>query len=544
MKGTKQLLIALASMWVFELPGQEDDPASYEIQEAEVLAALDAPVYPKKARNIILFVGDGMGISTITAARILGGQLQGRTGEENVLSFEELDYVALSKTYNSNAQGPDSAGTMTAMVTGYKTKQGVISYSKDVVRGDHTSLKGYGGQAKPLKTILHLFEEKGKATGIVTTTRITHATPASCYAHSADRNWEDDKDIKQDSEAAYKAGVKDIALQLIEMPVGDGIEVALGGGRRSFLSKYTADPEDEGKNGERLDGRDLTKEWLKMDGSKYVWNKEQFDAIDHQNTRRLLGLFERSHMQYEHDRISGGQPTEPSLAEMAVKAIRILRKNPNGFFLNVEGGRIDHGHHAGNAYRALTDTIAFADSVEAVMNELSEEEKRNTLLIVTADHSHVFTIGGYSVRGNPILGKTLYNDANGNPKKQHELDLLGYPFTTLAYANGGGYTGPMVRVEKMEVIAGGQTYYSEYEGPLTYSEDDYKYIDVARPGRPNLNEIDTTDPDYIQEALIPLASETHAGEDVAIFAQGPGAQLFRGVREQNYIFHVMKLVSQ
>lgn len=523
---------------------QSKDPASYEAQAASVQRALDMPVYPQKAKNIILFVGDGMGVSTITAARILDGQIRGETGEENVLSFEQLDHLALSKTYNSNSQVPDSAGTMTAMVTGHKTKQGIISYSQEVVRGDHTSTKDFGGDAKPLKTILQSFEEMGKSSGLVTTSRITHATPASCYAHSADRNWENDRDIKQRNKEAYSAGVKDIALQLIEMPYGDGVDVALGGGRRSFLPSDITDPEDEGTQGVRLDGRNLINEWVNKKDAIYVWNKQQFDDIDTVRTKKLLGLFERSHMQYEHDRTSSGQPSEPSLAEMTVTAIRILRNNPNGFFLNVEGGRIDHGHHAGNAYRALIDTIAFADAVAAALKELSEEEKKNTLIIVTADHSHTLTIGGYSVRGNPILGKALYNDAAGNPKKEIERDMLGLPFTALAYANGGGYTGPMINVENLEILNGGQKYRKEFGGPLSSSSGKYEYIKVPHPGRPDLTKVDTTDPDYIQEALIPLTSETHAGEDVPIFAQGPGAYLFRGVREQNYIFHVMETISE
>ncbi len=458
-----------------------------------------------KAKRIILFVGDGMGISTVTAARILEGQLRGEPGEENFLAFEKLPYTALAKTYNTNQQTPDSAGTMTAMMTGVKTKAGVISVDQSVVRGDCASSQG-----KALTTLLEYAEMAGYATGIVTTARITHATPAATYAHVPERNWEDDHDL---TEEAKQNGCKDIARQLIEFPYGDGIDVALGGGRRSFLPRTQPDPENPEKTGERDDGRDLTAEWIsRYPNAAYVWNKEQFDAIDTEKVTHLLGLFNRSHMEYEYDRPDdvGG---EPSLSEMTEKAICILDKNPNGFFLMVEAGRIDHAHHAGNAFRALTDTIELAKAVETA-RKLTDPG--DTLIIVTADHSHVFTIAGYPTRGNPILGKVIGNDSAGNPKNEPTLAKDGKPYTTLSYANGRGFAF---------LETGGDTHYDV--DPV-----------AGREGH-DLSTIDTTDEGFHQEALVPLAAETHAAEDVAIYAEGPGAYLLHGVLEQNVIFHAM-----
>lgn len=174
--------------------------------------------------------------------------------------------------------------------------------------------------------------------------------------------------------------------------------------------------------GKRKDGRNLTTDWLKKSNSQYVWNKAQFDAIDpnttdHFNTTdHLLGLFEPSHVHYEADRVDYDKAGEPSLTEMTTKAIDILQKNPNGYFLMVEGGRIDHAHHSGNAYRALTDTQQLAAAVQAAVSKTSSED---TLIIVTADHSHVFTIGGYPQRGNPILGLT-----QGVGASTPDLDML------------------------------------------------------------------------------------------------------------------------
>ncbi len=477
------------------------------VEEAKRLRPL-----PGRAKNVILFVGDGMGIATVTAARILQGQRRGESGEENRLSFERLPYVALSKTYSVNQQTSDSAPTMTAIITGVKTEDAVLSVGQLVVHGDHTTVKG-----NELPTLLELAERKGLATGVVTTARVTHATPGACYAHSPDRNWESDADLPA---AARAAGFPDIARQLVEFAHGDGLEVALGGGRGKFLPREAADPEDEGRAGERQDGRNLVTEWLaRRPRSVYVWDKRGFDAVDARATDRLLGLFERSHMKYEHDRPKdkGG---EPSLAEMTAKAIDILAKNSLGYVLMVEGGRIDHAHHGGNAHRALTDTIALSD---AVTDALARTDPKKTLVIVTADHSHVFTMAGYPTRGNDILGKVVENDERGEPERAPAKDALGLPYTTLGYANGGGYSGASK---------------DQPEGPKRFPHPGKGFAGIAK-GRPDLSAVNTSDPDYLQEAAVPMESETHGGEDVAIYAGGPGAHLIHGVQEQNVIFHVM-----
>jgi alkaline phosphatase len=437
-----------------------------------------------KAKNVILFVGDGMGLSTIAAARILEGQLKGKTGEENSLSFEKFPYLSLSKTYSVDGQTADSAPTMTAMMSGIKTKQGVLGVTQAVTYNDCASAKG-----KSVASLLEVAEALGMATGIVSTARITHATPAATYAHTPNRDWESDADL---SAAAKSAGCKDIASQLIDFSYGNGLEVALGGGRSYFLPNTVSDPEDAGSKGRRLDGRNLPVEWTSRPASSYVWNKKQFDAINPATTRRLLGLFERSHMEYETDR-KLDTAGEPSLAEMTAKSIDILqqRSGNKGYFLMVEGGRVDHAHHAGNAARALADAIALSDAVRAATRKSNPED---TLVIVTADHSHTFTVAGYPDRGNDILGKVVTDGTLA-------LDANGKPYTTLGYINGPGYRGPAAR--------------------------------------PDLTGVDTANVNFLQEAAVPLGSETHAAEDVGIYAQGPGAHAFQGVVEQNVIFHVM-----
>ncbi len=220
-------------------------------------------------------------------------------------------------------------------------------------------------------------------------------------------------------------------------------------------------------------------------------------------------------MEYDYDRVETGVTGEPSLAEMTAKSIDILKKNDKGFVLIVEAGRIDHAHHAGNAARALHDTIALSEAVRVAMEKTSAND---TLLMVTADHSHVFTIAGYPTRGNPILGLVKSNDANGQPSVTNSTDANGMPYTTVGYANGLGF------------------------GSLATGGDE-RYNYAAEPGRVDLNYIDTQSVGFHQEALVPLESETHAGEDVAIFARGPGASLVQGTVEQNHIFHVMNFAG-
>lgn len=464
-----------------------------------------------RARNVVLFLGDGMGVSTVTAARILEGQLRGEPGEENLLAFETLPYTALSRTYNTNQQVADSAGTITAIVAGQKTRAGVLNVTPDVERGDAVAAK-----SARMPTLFDAAEARGLATGVVTTARLTHATPAACYAYSPERNWEADTGL---SESAAAADFPDIARQLVELHTsateGGGLEVALGGGRANFLPAETADPEDEGSTGKRGDGRDLTAEWLQRDRSAYVWSGDQLAAIDAQSTDHLLGLFHPSHMQFDVDRpvdVAG----EPSLAEMTLKAIEILSREERGFVLLVEGGRIDHGHHAGNAYRALTDAIAFSDAVRAAVAATDPDE---TLVVVTADHSHTLTLGGYPTRGNPILGLVVSNDERGEAKTEPELDLAGKPYTTLNYANGPGYVGATD---------------AQPRGPKRLPH--FAKHAEATGGRATLAADAPRDPMFLQEAAVPLLSETHAGEDVVIYAGGPGAERFHGSLEQSAIY--------
>jgi alkaline phosphatase len=439
----------------------------------------------RKARNVIIFIGDGMGVSTLTAGRIFEGQQLGLDGESYVAEMDRLPHTALVKTYSHDAQVADSAPTATAIVAGVKTKNGVIGVGPEAIENDCAASAPY-----EVRSLFEIAEDEGYATGIVSTATITHATPAAAYAHTAQRDWEVDANMPA---AAKTAGCKDIARQMIEWPNGNGLEVMLGGGRQHFLPATMTDPEYPNAKGKRADGKDLAAAWSAANPQgAYVWNSDSFNAVDPKRTTKLLGLFEPSHMQFEADRTAAGHK-EPSLAEMTTKAIAMLSKNRKGYVLMVEAGRIDHAHHGGNARRALQDTVALNQALKAA---IASADLKDTLIVVTSDHSHVFTIAGYPERGNPILG--VVAAPIGTPT----LAKDGKAYTTLGYANGPGA--------------------------------------VNAAERPDPAQQDTQALDYRQQALIGLSSETHGGDDVVARAAGPKAHLFKGTIEQNTIFHIMR----
>ena len=499
--GASALAITSAASAQQALPQAND---SYFVKAAaELQKALAMQPITGKAKDVILFIGDGMSIPTITAARIYDGQKHGVDGESYHLTMDDFPYAALSRTYSNDSQVTDSAPSATAMVTGVKSNNDTLGVDQTVKVGDCAGSKGH-----EVETLFEMAEAQGLATGIVSTARITHATPAAMYSHTPHRDWEDDKSMA-DMKGEPGGACKDIADQLVNWSAGDGFEVALGGGRGYFLPAETADPEDEGKTGRRKDGRDLTAEWTgKGNNHVWVWNEEQFKALDLASQPKVLGLFEGSHMEYEADRAKD-KAGEPSLSEMTTFAIKRLMENDKGFVLMVEGGRIDHAHHAGNAARALEDAVAFDDAIKAALDLTKRED---TLVVVTADHSHVFSIQGYPKRNNPILG--LVTNVDGSLAMADD----GKPYTTLAYANGPGGVFPAKPKEGGELEPAGL--------------------------REDLTSTDVTSVDFVQQSTLPMLSETHGGDDVAILAAGPYAHLFHGIVDENYIYHVLAYASQ
>ncbi len=436
-----------------------------------------------EAKNVIFFLGDGMGPTTVTAARIY------KYGEDGQLHMESLPRTARVKTYSNDAQTTDSAPSMSAYMTGSKMNNEVISMTPNTIaikpEGNNTVNKctANGSNGEPVQTLFEAAKAHGKAIGAVTTTRVTHATPAATYAHICHRDLEND-----------------IAAQMVpggtgfNSLMGAGLDVLFGGGRRQFLPLV--------RGGLRTDGRDLTAE-LEAQGYVYTPNKTLFNAIDPAATHKAVGLFTMSHMSYELDRNTA---LEPSLSEMTAKAIDILSTNPNGYVLVVEGGRIDHALHETNAIRALNDAIAFDDAIQTALGKV---DLSNTLIVVTADHDHTMVINGYARRTGAtsatnagILG-FVRDVFTGDLVK----DLEGLPYTILGFGNGE------------HRVAGART-----------------VEDMA------LSETDTTAAGYHQEAGVKMAvgSETHGGGDVMLMAAGAGARRFKGTIENTRVYGLVK----
>ncbi|ODN06286.1 Membrane-bound alkaline phosphatase [Orchesella cincta] len=428
----------------------------------------------KLAKNVIFFLGDGMSVPTITAARILKGQLEGKTfGEEAELNFERFPNVALSKTFCMDSQVADSACSATAYLSGTLGNIATVGVTSKVSFRDCRSQMNKTNQAS---SVLAWAQARGMSTGIITTTRVTHASPAGAYASIADRDWENDRMIRDAGENPDRCD--DIAEQLVLGEVGKRINVILGGGRRELMPITVRDVESN-QPGRRSDGKNLIQTWLKTKknpkSAKYVWNKQQLFNVNVSETDYLLGLFSYDHMDYVTDADANA---DPSLPEMTKVAIDILSRNPNGFFLFIEGGRVDHAHHSNKAQKALVETISMDAAVLTAVENTSEQD---TLILVTADHSHVMTISGYPQRGNPILGFAGISDVD---------DL---PYTTLSYANGPGYKHPVESGDRYD---------------LTDDHLDH--------------------PDYTQMTGLPLLSETHGGDDVPIYSRGPFSHLLTG----------------
>ncbi|XP_050434432.1 membrane-bound alkaline phosphatase-like [Adelges cooleyi] len=432
------------------------------------LKVLESPIVGR-AKNIVFFLGDGMSLSTVTAARVYMEQTSGSSFPNGnaSLSFEYFPYTGLARTYCVDKQVADSACSSTAYMTGVKANSGTLGVTGAVRENDcESSLEA----KNRVDSILQWAQKAGKSTGIVTTTRVTHASPAGGYAHSANRDWE----------SSAPGDCLDIAQQLVTQEPGIELDVIMGGGRQEFLPKYI--------NGNREDGRDLIAEWkirMKKNNQRYdyVRNKTELSNLNLNNVDKLLGLFSMSHMSYTGTKEL--ERDEPSLSEMTLAAIEVLRKNNNGYVLFVEGGRIDHAHHQNLAHMALTETIAFSKAVD-VADTITNP--KNTLIVVTSDHSHTMTINGYPAREDSIIG---------------EVDREEGPYSILSYANGPSASAQSYRKQMSK-----------------YGESFALY-----------------------PSLVPMSTETHGGEDVAVWARGPWAHLFVGSFEQNMLPLIMSYAS-
>lgn len=330
MKRTRNLLLAGCAII-----------ACFFLYREQRLAAPGPKPAQERAKNVILFLGDGLGLPTIHAASIHGHQ------RAQALFIQSLPHVGFSDTSSANNWVTDSAAGMTAIMTGTKTLNGVIGQGpQGAVRGTE--------DGPVLKTLLEYAEERGLSTGLVTNDEITGATPASCYAHVNDR-----KKTTQ------------IAEQLLQPRFGDGVEVLVAVGRKAFL------PREEG--GERTDRRNLLSA-MRERGYRYLETPEQFLAVDSGSNAKVAALF-----------AAGPYQPEPVVA----KAIAILSRNPRGFLLMVEWDS-----HQKQAEVTLENALRLDRSVERARKLTNP---RDTLVVVTADHSYDLRVTREAKIGSDIL---------------------------------------------------------------------------------------------------------------------------------------------
>lgn len=415
-------------------------------------------------RNVILFIADGAGSGHFTMAREAAIHLGLREG-----LYLDPHHTGSVRTHSARERITDSASSATAYSTGFKTENGAIAV--DTLH-------------RPLQTIVEAAEARGMATGVVSTSRLTHATPAAFAAHVPDRGME-----------------SEIALQMLDA----GLEVLLGGGRHFFLP--------EARGGARSDGRDLVQEASFL-GYQTVGDMEALEAV---REGPALGLFSESHMPWEIDAAQGEASHVSRLARMTQKALEVLQQSEAGFFLMVEGSRIDHASHAHDAAAALRETLAYDEAFEAA--RIFAEKNGETLLVAVSDHETGGLALGRSlldpdkadrVGEAPTYWQSLYAQSwyDWRPER---LTAATASTDAMASAVEGGEApedalSAMAGVKDLTAIERAAIAAARKEGRLSHA----------------LGEI------VARRAGVAWTTLGHTANDVNMYAYGPGSARFRG----------------
>jgi alkaline phosphatase len=422
-----------------------------------------------KAKNIILLVGDGMGPSQFGAAWLYSNRILGK--ELRMVEVMQSGRTAYLVNDTADAIVTESAAAATQIACGVKVPARAV---------------GMGPDGKtPCTTVLELAKAKGMATGLVTTSGITDATPAAFAAHVPNR--------------ADEAGV---AVQEIQA----GVDVLLGGRMQFFLSEAAA--------GKRKDGRNLLDE-AEAAGYAVVGDK---DGLQQATGGKLLGLFNMGNMAYEIDRA----PTmEPSLAEMTAKALEVLARNPKGFFAMIEGGRIDHAAHRNDAAGTIRDTLAFDEAVGVALD--FRRKNPDTLLIVTADHE----TGGIALIGHSKDSKE-YIGINLAAIQKAKMS-----FELIQEELGKNPTPEKIR-EAVKRNLGIEI--TEDEAKMV-ANDTIRKLDPANYSYATLHSLAFVLRPYLR---VGFASQTHTASPLLAFGAGPGSDELIGFRHNTDLFRIMK----
>ena len=328
----------LLLLFAFFACGGSSAPAAERVQSSE-----GAPS-PHRARNVILFIADGTGIPTLNAASIHG------YGEPQKLFVYQLPQIGLSECSAADDWVNDSAAGMTAIVTGTRTNNGVISQGPESVRGET--------DGAPLKTILEYAEERGLATGVVSNSPMADATPAACYAHANDRD---------------KTG--EIFAQILSPRFGDGVDVVIGPGREPILE------------GTQALGIDLAG-GLRSAGYTYVESQDDLGNAA-ETASRVVALY--------------GEDQDFDLAVSAERALDILSRNGQGFFLMIESN-----NHSTNVEATLDNAVRMDQIVRSTVARMENTE---TLVLFTADHSYGLKLPSGPI-GKPVVDYVEVDDTH------------------------------------------------------------------------------------------------------------------------------------
>ena len=399
-----------------------------------------------QTKNIIIMIPDGQSVTDTTLARWYKG------GEP--LAFDEMA-CGLVRTYSSDAPIADSAPSGTAYATGFKSHTGFVGVLPDVNTMPGMKPLAETDKRKPVASILEAAQLLGKSTGLIATSEIMHATPADFSSHDPSRKNYDN---------------------LSEQQVYQDIDVVLGSG------DYYLKPEG------RKDGENLVDE-LKNMGYDYITTPEE---MKNTTSSKIWGMFAPKDLSYEMDRDASKQP---SLAEMTEKAIRVLSKNEKGFFLMVEGSKVDWASHANDPIGVISDTLAYDDAVKVALDFAKKDG--NTVVISVTDH------------GNG--GMTIGNKATDNDYDKRTLDEFIAPLKKATRTGEGVeklFNADMSNIA--EVMA-------EYYGITDLTAEEIEEIKNTKSGSMNY----TVGPMISKRANIGWTTNGHTGEDIPLYVYAP-----------------------
>jgi alkaline phosphatase len=465
------------------------------------------PAQGAEPRNVILLIGDGMGPESVGLAVYYNRFMNGMDKRLNMERLMAAGNTGYCLTYQYGTVVTDSASAATALASGVKTRDAILGKDHD---------------GRPMKSIVDIAVQMGKSTGVISDTRLTHATPAAFYANIIHRDMENE-----------------IAAQLVER--GD-LTVAFSGGAQHFIPAGTKVEDHPSLKGidkkagwggsRRKDSRDLIGE-ARNKGYSVVANEKELSALDAQKTDKVLGLFSASGFPSAIDRQPHHQTGVPTLSQLTAKTLDILKKNPQGFFLMVEGGQVDWVEHGNDVASVLHEMVEFDRAIGVIMS--FAEQNPDTLIIVTADHDTGGLAIGYSNYNPPApvklpsgeTWKTKYNFAD----KSIFEKMAGQKKSFLKmFQDSKGNPAAF----KKEVEENSAFKISEEEAAAILSRD-AKGAFPAPKGYSEFFVYAASTPTALMARLFgketntAWAVGTHTHTPVMIFANGPLAEKFRGL---------------